>query len=1193
MIHWNKLYKKIKFWTVLVICTVFSALVWAEEPFFEKVDSFTGAKINQSEKSTTTYILSPKESSQKYMVQLVKVNESQASILSSGALSINLSDWKPEKHRESKVIRFHFLDNVNITKLAGKNINIKLAISADKESTGKLFGEGKANDKHYHFSIPFRIGTEKTVLELSKRLSDKLQALWVRLDLITPAKYTISDVSLGEDDGKESAENKIPEGINLLSNGDAEWGFYNTMWNNPMNQSIDGKLYFLGKKLDGCTTFALDDVIKHGGNRSFRCDGMKNASGTLYFAPVPYVIGKKVYFSFYAKAEKKGTQIKPIFFLANGQAYAFKKAISLTTSWEKYQMPVITWGQKSNEDVNCIGDPVNGYGCEYQATMPRFSANGKVWFDDVSYSIGKPAPETPARELNILGKLNHQDGMYRTGDTIEADFILENTTKNKKTYNLSAGLIDFKGDRTNEQELQQVILEPNASRKVSVKLNPKYRGSFSFNFQAIDASTRKAYDYNILGGIIPADDKKIKRIAVDCPAGRNHAPSVPYLDKFGIGSVRLWSSYKCWNDQYIGLKDIPLFKKAGMFVLLNVGFSDRYQRAPADMTETVARWRKDFGPYADQVDSFEILNEPNIWRNRAKPDPAYTDMSSAAYVRALKAANKLFKELNPKASISGPATCHTDVGFTSGVFAAGGGKYLDVITEHPYREHPELPDFDADIKALRKVSGDKSIYSTECGKRFPAIPRDNLLNDIYQKKLAEIMRMYLIALGCGNQMYVNFAWEVAPVGMAWQTFTGGTPENNGMPRPAPQLYSTRAMADILGDAPTLGRIKLGSKYRSYLFDKGSQRVAVIWKFDGPETVVDLSKVPGKSELFDMMGNPLSLNKAPLNQFPVYLVSNASGDAIRAYLSNLDLKSAGPVITASMRVTGMKEIGVKLTNMRNVTLTGSIKIASKTQKFELKQEETKLIPFSVSQAISNSSRLFKAEIKTNNPPSSLMIKKELKAMFAEHTTKNLKMDGDLSDWPAGNATVLTYKDAVASTVWTEDEKKVTADIRTAWNSDNLYIAVTVYKKGFYPTDRQEVWEGDGLQIAFDTICNGVKGAGYADDDFEYGIARQHGKAEVYRRHASSASHDSLGKEIGKLDGSEVKVFIKEYPDKQVYEMAFGRRAVSPFRLEVGNIMNWDLIVNMSNGKKRIGYLELTPGIGKHKDPFMFIPLLLKK
>ena len=116
--------------------------------------------------------------------------------------------------------------------------------------------------------------------------------------------------------------------------------------------------------------------------------------------------------------------------------------------------------------------------------------------------------------------------------------------------------------------------------------------------------------------------------------------------------------------------------------------------------------------------------------------------------------------------------------------------------------------------------------------------------------------------------------------------------------------------------------------------------------------------------------------------------------------------------------------------------------------------------------------------------------------------------------------------------------------------------------------------------------------YQDDDFEYAVSLLNGQPAIYRQYASSAVHDSLLKSTGELkNGTEVHSAIRIHPDRTIYELAFTPRAVSPFKLKAGHSMRWNIIVNLNNGTGRIGYLELTDGIGGKKRPGQFMDLVL--
>jgi len=1183
--------------TILFLLMLTSIVNAAES----SVGIFGSGKISYNAKTKSSIVkYYSKDNNKLLMVMLTDVKESDVKILPDEVLEMNLSKWRPQTFKEKKVIRLY--PKLDVKSLSKKKIKIDIAIKADRVSEGVLFGEGMSNGKHYYFEKHICITTDLKVFEIIKFLPKDIEKLWIRLDLFTPATYSINNCSISESDPLVSIDGEIiKEGHNYLTNGSAEWWFYNTHWNNPKHREIDGKvIIYDGKAFSAYKKFSIDNKIKYNGERSFRIEAQPDSFGRIYFAPVPYVPGKKTYLSFYAKAKSNGTKMSGLLFVTNGVAYAGKD-VTLTNSWKKYTYEVI-WGDENGNGLRSIssrGDMISNHGSLYGVTFPRFTVEeGVVWLDNVKYSIGKPAPDSEKlQELNMKCKINNDDGVYKIGEQIIANATFENVAEKEKNYNIRGEFVDFKGDVVASYDLGALTLKSGTQQDKTFSIIPKKRGSFTLFIKAVERESGHEFAYGINGGVIPDNEKRIKRFAVDVRAARNQDRAIPYLSKFGIGAVRLWSEYRWRLDKFVGLRDVVPFQNAGMFVLLNVGFPDRFLRIPKDMSITVTRWEKDFSGIAKKVDCFEILNEPNIWNNK-DPNPEYEDATSTSYVRTLQAAKKLFKRLNPNAKIAGPTTCHTDISFTSAVLAAGGDKYLDVITEHPYRAKPEHPDFDTDIAALRKLCGNRPIYSTECGNRFPAIVRDKKTSKLYKEQLAEIMRMLLIAYGCGNEMYVNFTWNTTPDGIGWELFEGGNPENHGTIRPAPVLYATRDMVDMIGDAPTLGRLMLGRDYRSYIFDKGHKRVVAMWKIDGPDKTIDITNFLRDANAFDMMGNKLDITKIPLYQYPVYVETAKTAEDLRKSFAKVDLKSSNSALSATLKLVDANGVDVNVSNNTNRPLKATVSHGLTQKEIVIAPENVKAVRFNTEKPISDKAQMFSAMISTDDPKSIIKLQGDLKAILADYTDKTLKIDGDISDWPEGEGTLIDYNhDAIKLANWRDSDKKIIAKIRTMWDNDNLYVSVVVYKKDFFPVvNSSYVWEGDGLQLAFDTLSNGIKGAGYMDDDFEYGIALQNkqksGKAEVYRRHASSATYDSVGKIIGKLDGSEVKAAVKVYPDRQVYELAFGRLSVSPFRLIKGGVMKWSLLVNVSDGKKRIGYLELTPGIGYKKNPHDFIPLLLK-
>ena len=150
-----------------------------------------------------------------------------------------------------------------------------------------------------------------------------------------------------------------------------------------------------------------------------------------------------------------------------------------------------------------------------------------------------------------------------------------------------------------------------------------------------------------------------------------------------------------------------------------------------------------------------------------------------------------------------------------------------------------------------------------------------------------------------------------------------------------------------------------------------------------------------------------------------------------------------------------------------------------------------------------------------------------------------------------------------------------------------------KHGFHPGGENvmNLWKGDGLQIAFDTMKNAQKMAtGYDDEDFEYDLAMFNGKPTVFRRKASLAYHDSLHKPLGVVE--DVALDIAHEGRRTIYTIKFSPQAVSPFRLDRGESMRFAVLANLCDGETRYGALETAPGIlVEGKWPYGFQEIVL--
>lgn len=352
-----------------------------------------------------------------------------------------------------------------------------------------------------------------------------------------------------------------------------------------------------------------------------------------------------------------------------------------------------------------------------------------------------------------------------------------------------------------------------------------------------------------------------------------------------------------------------------------------------------------------------------------------------------------------------------------------------------------------------------------------------------------------------------------------------------------------------------------------------------------------------------MGTPVSAKELVVNEYPLYLESGLSAEKLGKVISSGLSQSNTFPLNATLIIKGAKSVGFKLSNLTGTAVSGKLEVLTsgvftgkKTVAIPtITAESNSIINFNAIKAIGPRSMPVKIKVSDSRGKSKEFVF-DLRSILVPYAAKKLTIDGNLADWPkTAKPVMLDSSNAKKLKGWTAPFDQIKAEVLLAWDDEYLYVAVSSNKKTYAENSRSSgsMWRGDGLQIAYDPLHNAVeKTTGYQDDDYEFSIGRFKGKALVYMHCASAATYDSLDKPIGSVPG--VKRAIKTTKNGTVYELAFPRILVSPFRLEPDSSMRFNLILNINNGKKRVGWLELTPGIGQTpKKPGLFMDIVLTK
>lgn len=1062
---------------------------------------------------------------------------------------------------------YYFLSSPN----PGKTVVLEAELAGPDGATADLFFEGSTG-KHFWRKKTIVLKEKPSLFRFEMKFPENLRQVSFRITFRDLPYLKVGKITyeVKKDDAK------IDSRANHIFNGGAERGLYNVY---PPSEV---RLARPSMKV------TIDNTVFHSGHHSFRLDPVKGGFNRLVFNAVPYRVGKPIVFSVYLKAEKPDTAVEIGLFAAHGSAYA--KKVRAGTEWKKYELAVPVFGGKAPGVVR-VGNPA--FTESFHHISPIVTASGRVWLDDAICQLAARSTDLPLPELFLSGELRTKSGYLYAGEPFRGTLRLDSAAAG--TCRLNWELRNWRGAVLASGKTAERVSVPG-EHSFSIPVPEGALGPMNLIFQA-ETKKGTCYTHTFYTGVLRSPGSPLHRWGTNVHSSpQDDAFTIRLFRDFGIGAVRLWAKP---NEKGCGsFRSATRFHDAGFLVMVNISGAEPGVPfyIPGDSRSYLTTFFRDaILRHRGKVDYYELFNEPEIWGGRTpNPDPSkyYAATPESCAEATLRMAEEI-RKLDPKAKIAGPG-CHVKPDFLEAWLKAGAGKALDALSEHPYRQLPELPDLEEAQKGFQAVLNryrpNLPILSSESGNmNFPTLP-DNRIHPIALQNAARDLRYALIEFACGIRTYFHFQSTGIDIGYAW-TGVLGDPERHWAP--APYLYAVRNAADLLGNAPAAGRVSIGMNKRCYLFDAGKKRIAVLWQWDGPPETLEFSR---PVLLHDMMGNPLRTRKIRLDEYPVYLESPLPTEELKQFIASAKQTGIRNPVRYSVELRDEHSFAIRLKNVTSQTMTGSVECVSRKLPFKLYGEKTLLLPFPSPVPVSPVAQELTMKLHVDGFEDTEQ-KIRVRGIPVLKAQSDLRIDGDLSDWPAdARPLVLDGKNARALVPWSESDRQNRAELRFTWTPSALYLAVTVHKARFQPEERfgeMAIWRGDSLQIGIDTMKNASRETkGLQSDDFEYLIGEFRKAPLVWRLKASSATWDSFAKSIGRT--GDVKLAIRHSPGKTVYEMAFSPVSVSPFRLTAGSGCRINVLVNFSDGERRIGWLQLSQGMGDmpHR-PSEFLDLVLRK
>ncbi len=255
--------------------------------------------------------------------------------------------------------------------------------------------------------------------------------------------------------------------------------------------------------------------------------------------------------------------------------------------------------------------------------------------------------------------------------------------------------------------------------------------------------------------------------------------------------------------------------------------------------------------YGRQIQAVEIWNEYN---GSFCAGPAKQDRP-ATYVQMLRRAYEKIKADRPDVTVVGCSTVGTTLPFFDRVFRAGGLKWMDAVSVHPYRYGDAPEGIETEMARLDRLirqynqGQPKPIWVTEVGWYVkPADePGDMPVTEADQAKF--VVRGYVLLYSAGVEKVFWYLFrdynEFATMGLVRG---GGDPRGHYAPKPAYVAFAN--MARQLAGAKCAGREATLHNVYSVRFQAPTGDVRVLWSL---EPAVLSLKTKQALVVTDMMG----------------------------------------------------------------------------------------------------------------------------------------------------------------------------------------------------------------------------------------------------------------------------------------------------------------------------------------------------
>ncbi len=400
--------------------------------------------------------------------------------------------------------------------------------------------------------------------------------------------------------------------------------------------------------------------------------------------------------------------------------------------------------------------------------------------------------------------------------------------------------------------------------------------------------------------------------------------------------------------------------------------------------------------------------------------------------------------------------------------------------------------------------------------------------------------------------------------------------------------------NILGDAKFVEDLNLFPDTRCYVLKDEKKSVAVLWackkEFDrGTERPPKMSiSLPQNSRLFDLMQAEKSVKpndngktEIQLSIFPIFIVAeNTAPEILVGALKSANWVSNAVIEpTAKLSLATPEIFSVEISNPYTNEMKGKVALRSQSKDFSIPPNGLRKFEFSNHNETSASkikSLSEKILLELTSPQKdNFSFSKSMRFFEVKNAAKNIKLDGNLSEWKDIPAIELDNMRR-AEKLWRNGimptPSQFSASYRTFWCGDKLYMAIEVNDDNFIEAQNdtpEAAKNADSIEIIFDSLGDADESSdatGLASDDWRYRIwkTKNSNVAKVYREFVPDVQM-TLGILGAKSHtfANDVKGVFKRTASGYILELEFSSDSMLPFKVSKNASIGLGVIVNDSD------------------------------